>query len=338
MPPKLHNLVAAMTSSTHMRLVGDSILDQPMAGDSATAARFSPAGRVASGNAALQTINELQAELRQLHAEVALLRRRDDTVNHAIQQIDEEQRLAARLQRDFLPHHLPSIPGYNFSTLFRPASYVSGDLFDVARLDEHHFYFYLVDAVGHGMPAALLTMFLKQALRTKEITGHSYRIIPPGEALGKLNSLLVEQELSQATFATALYGVVDTRTNTVTFSSAGHPSPLRIKGDGSQDLIVADGGLLGIFPDEAFPETTFTLDPGDRLLLYTDGVEVCFSDDGGESFDTERWRQVLRQYHQLPPDDLLITFAREIDGQIGSLSSKDDLTMLLINVAKTQQA
>jgi sigma-B regulation protein RsbU (phosphoserine phosphatase) len=280
----------------------------------------------------ISTIRSLRDEIRQLQAEVALLRRRDDTVNHAIQQIDEEQRLAARLQRDFLPHHLPTVPGFNFSYLFRPASYVSGDLFDLARLDEHHLYFYLVDAVGHGMPAALLTMFLKQALRTKEITGNTYRIVPPGEALASLNSLLVEQDLSQATFATALYGIIDTRTSEVTVASAGHPSPLLIDTDGTQTFIPTDGGLLGIFADETFPETKVTVSPGQRLLIYTDGVEVAFSDEA-DNFDTERWRTILQNYHQLPPDDLLVTFAREIDGQIGSLSSKDDLTMVMIEFA-----
>lgn len=323
-------------TSAHLRLSSDYVAQDDTTDDNQDFTEGAPAPAFflrANTSSSLTTIRSLREEIRQLQAEVALLRRRDDTVNHAIQQIDEEQRLAARLQRDFLPHQLPTIPGFNFSYLFRPASYVSGDLFDLARLDEHHLYFYLVDAVGHGMPAALLTMFLKQALRNKEITGSTYRIVPPGEALASLNSLLVDQDLSQATFATALYGIIDTRTNEVTVASAGHPSPLLINTDGTQSLIPTDGGLLGIFANETFPETKLTVTPGQRLLLYTDGVELAFHDDA-DNFDTERWRTILQNYHQLPPADLLNTFAREIDGQIGSLSSKDDLTMVLIEFAK----
>src|SRR5947207_11229487 len=93
--------------------------------------------------------------------------------------LDEELRLAARVQQDFLPKSLPSVGDVRFQYLFRPAGHVSGDLYDVMRLDETHVGFYMADAVGHGMPAALLTMFLKQALTTKEIFPGGYRLLPP---------------------------------------------------------------------------------------------------------------------------------------------------------------
>ena len=76
--------------------------------------------------------------------------------------LDEELRLAAKLQQDFLPKQLPQVGPIHFHSLFRPAGYVSGDLYDVMRLDEKRVGFFPVDAVGHGMPAALLTMFIKR--------------------------------------------------------------------------------------------------------------------------------------------------------------------------------
>src|SRR5439155_22239590 len=99
---------------------------------------------------------------------------------------------------------LPQDGSVHFHTLFRPAGYVRGDLYDVMRLDETHIGFYMADAVGHGMPAALLTMFIKNALVTKEITAGSYRLLDPGQTIAKLNEALVGQNLSYATFATAI--------------------------------------------------------------------------------------------------------------------------------------
>ncbi len=111
----------------------------------------------------LQQLADLQAEIDSLNAEINTLRRRDETLRFYMHRVDEELRLAARIQQDFLPKFLPQLGPVHFHTLFRPAGYVSGDLYDVMRLDESHIGFFVCDAVGHGMPAALLTMFIKRA-------------------------------------------------------------------------------------------------------------------------------------------------------------------------------
>ncbi len=155
--------------------------------------------------------------------------RRDETLNFYMHRLDEELRLAARLQQDFLPKTLPQIGPIHFHTLYRPAGYVSGDLYDVARLDETHVCFYMADAVGHGMPAALLTMFIKNALVTKQITPGGYRLLDPGETLERLNASLVDQNLTHATFATAVYGTVNASTLVCRYAGAGHPPPLLMR-------------------------------------------------------------------------------------------------------------
>src|SRR3954454_11118865 len=173
-----------------------------------------------------QQMEFLQTEITSLQDEVNLLRRRDETLGFYMNRVDEEMRLAARLQQDFLPKNVPQLGKVRFHSLYRPAGYVSGDLYDCMRLDESHVGFYMADAVGHGMPAALLTMFLKQALTTKEIFPGGYRLLTPNQTMQKLNDSLVGQNLSQATFATALYGHIDTRSLQLTFSRGGHPNPL----------------------------------------------------------------------------------------------------------------
>src|SRR3954462_6644719 len=191
-------------------------------------------------------LDAVQREVNSLRGELDLLRRRDETLNYYMQRLDEELRLAARLQQDFLPKSLPQLGRVRFHTLFRPAGYVSGDLYDVMRLDERHVGFYMADAVGHGMPAALLTMFIKNALVTKEITQGSYRLLDPAQAIARLNEALVAQNLSYATFATAPYGLINTETLEVSFARGGHPNPVLLHADGTTEDLCADGSLLGI--------------------------------------------------------------------------------------------
>src|SRR5690349_4883166 len=121
-------------------------------------------------------IAQMQERMDALSGELNDLRRRDETLNFYLHRVDEEMRLAARLQQDFLPKEFPDAGPIQFHSLFRPAGYVSGDLYDVMRLDDEHIGFYMADAVGHGVPAALLAMFLKHALQTKDRDG---RILPP---------------------------------------------------------------------------------------------------------------------------------------------------------------
>lgn len=272
----------------------------------------------------------MQEEIKSLQAEIRMLRRRDEKINYLMQRVDEEMRLAAKLQRDFLPKTFPEVGAVRFHSLFRPAGYVSGDLYDVMRLDETHVGFYVADAVGHGMPAALLTMFMKRALVTKEILKSGYRLLKPGETMHLLNQALIDQQLSQATFATALYGTIDTRSLQLSFARAGHPCPLLLRRDGAAETLEAEGGLLGIFEDEQYNSATVQLRPGDRLVLYTDGVEVLFST--GDTVDTEQWREEVMKRRHLPTAELLTDLSSYLDNECPSLDPKDDLTIIVAEV------
>ena len=185
----------------------------------------------------------------------------------------DELQMAARLQRDFLPHKLPRFSNAKFSAIYQPVSFVSGDIYDVMRLDETHVGFYVADAVGHGLPAALLTMFIKKALQTKKITGNTYEIISPEIALGQLNSDLASQKLSMCEFCTAAYCVLNTKTLELFVARAGHPEPIIVHSDKSVDLLKPEGPLLGIIENAEFELQKIQLKPGDRFMLYSDGLE-----------------------------------------------------------------
>jgi sigma-B regulation protein RsbU (phosphoserine phosphatase) len=270
-----------------------------------------------------------QKELEALKVEINVLRRRDETLNFYMARLDEELRLAARLQQDFLPKTLPQVGPAHFHVIFRPAGYVSGDLYDVLRLDEKHVAFFLVDAVGHGMPAALLTMFIKRALCCKEVGPGGYRLLPPGETLGRVNDALVEQNLSAATFATALYGVLNTETLELTLATAGHPAPLLLR-EQTMTEVPVEGALLGVFDHENYTASTVKLRPGDRLLVYSDGVEVAFGED--IAAQKGQWRDELFGRRSLSAEDLVLSFAAQLDREAGSLQPRDDLTLLVLEI------
>ncbi|MGD1278727.1 MAG: SpoIIE family protein phosphatase [Tepidisphaeraceae bacterium] len=300
---------------------------------------MTPALRIVHADDAIQTkISELSpvadqaltAEIESLHQELKYLRQRDETLNFYMERLDEELRLAARLQQDFLPKQLPQIGPVQFHTLFRPASYVSGDLYDVFRLDETHVGFFMADAVGHGMPAALLTMFIKNAIVTKQINSDGYRLLDPSEVLGALNNRMVEQNLTQATFATAVYATIDASTLQLKYARAGHPLPLLMRASGEIICLDSLGGLLGIFPDEVYSLGQMQLQSGDRLFVYSDGIEVAFAAD--QESQSSQWRAELQRRRDMPTEQLLSELTAMLDGETGSLSPKDDLSMIIMEV------
>jgi sigma-B regulation protein RsbU (phosphoserine phosphatase) len=303
---------AAISLASNLRLVRDD--------DPAVNGAQEPVGDLES----------LQREVADLRAEIGTLRRKGDKLNFHLSRIDEELKLAARLQQDFLPKCLPQLGQIHFHTLFRPAGHVSGDFYDVLRLDEKHIGFYVADAVGHGVPAALLTMFIKHALATKQIVLGGYRLLTASETMSRLNDTLIDQALSAATFATALYGTINIETRQLSFARAGHPLPILLRGAGQMESLECEGGLLGIFPDETFHERTITLEQGDRLLLVTDGVDVAFGGDIASS--QQRWTDELNARRAMPAEKFLSEFGDLIDSANEERALRDDVTMLMIEV------
>jgi sigma-B regulation protein RsbU (phosphoserine phosphatase) len=301
---------AAISAVSNMRLVRD--------------------GDLAPAEQAKGDLQTLQQEICSLQEEISQLRRKGDKLNYHLSRIDEELKLAARLQQDFLPKSLPQLGQIHFHTLFRPAGHVSGDFYDVLRLDENHIGFYIADAVGHGVPAALLTMFIKHALATKQIGLNGYRLLTASETMARLNDTLIDQALSAATFATALYGTINIQSRQVTFARAGHPLPIVMRSCGRLESLECEGGLLGVFPEERFDQRTVTLEPGDRLLLVTDGVEVAFGGDIATS--QQRWLDALESRRLLPAEQFLHEFGQLIDQSNEQSPLRDDVTMLLLEI------
>ena len=287
--------------------------------------------------AVLRALLSQAALVRSLRTELQIFQAHQLGLCDQMGKIDEELRMAAQLQREFLPTQLPSIEGIEFQVLYRPATYVSGDIYDIERLDEDHVGFFVADAVGHGVPAALMTMYIKRSMRCKEIDPsqpNGYRIISPDAALARLNHDMVGYQNGRVRTATACYGVLNFRTLELQFARAGHPFPMILRGDGRQEMVEPDGSILGVFPEEQFELATTRLEAGDRVLLYSDGFEVAFPDrsDPAGRIANDQYTQEFKDLARGPLAEAVQRLRERLDTQSGSLNQRDDLTVVCLGV------
>lgn len=278
-----------------------------------------------------------QQEIKRLRAEVSLSQRFHGGLKGEISKMHEELQLAALVQREFLPREMPSMHGVEFAALWRPSNYVSGDIYDLIRLDEDHIGVFVADAVGHGVPAALMTMVICRSLTCKEITGNTYRLVPPAEVLSRLNVEMVRRQGRSTRFATAVYALIDCRRRVMQLAGAGHPPPVRLSSNGRSEPLETVGGLLGVFPDETYRQIDVELALGDRLLFYTDGFEQAFpaaqtKDTYQRRLPSMQYRSEFDQLRLLPSAaDMIETISRRLDDQTGSLHQIDDLTLVCMH-------
>jgi sigma-B regulation protein RsbU (phosphoserine phosphatase) len=279
---------------------------------------FAPAELLAQVQALLR-IKERHDLLSAKSAEIHHVHKRLQT---AYQQIDMELDLARRIQESFLPQSLPELPRVRFAVEYRPCNRVGGDFYDVFRLDEHHVGFYVADAMGHGVPASLLTIFVKQGVKAKEINGRQYRLVLPNDVLKKLNRDLIAQALSENPFITMVYALFDARDGTFRFARAGHPYPLLVPHQGSPRFWQIEGSLLGVFETE-YRLQTHTLEPGDKVLLYTDGVDAAGFEN--RPLGSASLLAAAEHYRDLPVAALVQRLGQDLFGQS---DRTDDLTLL----------
>lgn len=289
----------------------------------------------------LQTLWSQVPVVAEMGREIKMLRAHEKGLCGQIAQLDEELRMAAQLQKEFMPTELPRVGGVGFDVLWRPAGYVSGDIYDVVRLDETHIGLFIADAVGHGVPAALMSVHIKRSMPTKcidESSAAGYHLYTPAEAIGMLNHEMVKHQTGKVRFATAAYGIINTETNQLTLARAGHPYPLILRADGSTETVEPEGGLLGVFPDEVFEEVTIQLEIGDRVLLYSDGFEVAFdstedeTENGRKKLANDQYAEEFEDLRNGNAEGALDRLAQRLNMQSGSLNQRDDLTVVCMTI------
>ncbi len=285
--------------------------------------------------ATLRGIMSRQDAVDRLGHELAIATRFTSGLRSEIARMQDELQLAANVQREFLPRTFPTVGSVRVDAFWRPASYVSGDIYDVIRLDERNIGVFIADAVGHGVPAALLTMVICRGLPSKDVGHGTYRIVPPSEALARINDEMIAHQGRTTRIATAVYCIVDCQTGRVRLSSAGHPTPVMLRAGGTFELMEGGGGLLGVFDGEKYPELEFDLNPGDRLLLYSDGFEQAFPGDPTglrhARLPSMRYLDEFEALRNAPTAAAVVEqISRRVDMQFGSVHQADDLSLVVI--------
>lgn len=283
--------------------------------------------------------------VRQLEESLRYAQSVHESVARLVEQFQDDQLLAASIQRQFVSQEMPIVDGVSCAALFRPIDFLSGDIYRVARLDEAHIGFFLGDAMGHGLPAALMALYIAGRITQKEIVGRTHRIVPPAESMTRLNRDLSSTGCSNVRFATAVCGTLNVNTGEVRLAGAGHPPPIVLGGDGSPGagtrLLTAGGPLLGVMDDSEYEQAVFTLGDGETLILYSDGLEDSLNPrhPGEDQESTTRTRhiefleQVAHEVGGADPERMFARFTQIMDNESGSMHQVDDVTLVGIRMA-----
>ncbi len=239
--------------------------------------------------------------------------------------LHQELHLAREIQQSLLPRDLPTVPGLEVATCYRAMEKVGGDFFDY-RAGERDLGVLMADVSGHGVPAALIVSIVKVAFWFQKT------LLPlPAELFARMNQILLTNTGDE--FVTACYAYIDLDTHRLTVGNAGHPPILLMKRRENRLLALRPmGRLLGILPNATFTAEEVPLDPGDRLLLYTDGVFEAANADR-VAFGEERLREFLRENMHLSArefTDRLVESVTEWSG--GPTSMEDDVAVVVVDV------
>ena len=238
---------------------------------------------------------------------------------------EAELQQAREIQRGLLPREIPQLPGFEITGMWEPARVVGGDYYDVIQLGKDKLGVCIADVVGKGVSAALLMANVQASLRA-----FASEYAPPSYVCSRINSVLCSN-LAEGKFVTLFYGVLDQPTRTLQYTNAGHPFPVLIDSHGKARRLDNSGALLGVIPDWKYEDSEVVLEPGDRLLLFTDGITEAPAPDG-EEFGESRLIAAVTTSTEQSLDDLRSQVMDEVKG-FCNLRMHDDATLVLIAAA-----
>jgi sigma-B regulation protein RsbU (phosphoserine phosphatase) len=238
--------------------------------------------------------------------------------------LEEELAVARRIQQQSLPTRLPQTSGFGLAALNAPSKFVGGDYYDTVELGDGHYLLAIADVAGKGVPAALLASMVQASIRTQAFERQSVGVI-----MNRLNRL-VHDATPEDRFATCFLAEVNGSGRTLSFANAGHNFPIIRSAEGHCRVLEQGGIPLGIQPGFLYGHTEASLQPGDTLLLYTDGITDA-RNRLGEDFGEERLVEFVgRLPDRLTADETVKSVADEVTRFTDGADQIDDITLLAL--------
>ena len=247
------------------------------------------------------------------------------------ERVERQLEIAAEVQQRMLPQQSPDLPGMDLAGLYVPAQELAGDIYDYIPLPGDNLGVLVADVSGKGVPASLVGMAVRASLRAQ--VDHVYNL---AEAVGGLNYMLV-RDTRPGEFVTLFYGVIDVRRRRLTYCCAGHP-PALLWRDGAIHQLTTEDMLLGIVPEATFEQKVIDLKAGDRVMIYTDGLQDAVN-PAGERFGDDRILAAFAQSAGRPrAEDAARHVAVTLRQFVGGATRSDDVTAAFIHVGKPPAA
>ena len=239
------------------------------------------------------------------------------------QRLETQLEVARQVQLELLPARDPQLVGFDISAYNFPTEEVSGDYYDWVRIYDDQIGIVIADVSGKGVPAALLMAFLRASLRAATHIGYAPQI-----SMTKVNYLLWES-IERNQFVTAFYGIFDATNRTLSYSNAGHSPALLMAADGTARFEERGGVPLGMFRDTRYYEYFETFDPGQLLVLYTDGVTEAMN-SAGEEYGRDRLAEAVRRFRDLSAREMIDLIHRDVTAWTEGQGAHDDVTFFII--------
>lgn len=259
---------------------------------------------------------ELQKAYRELQAAQAQLVEKERQ--------DRELEIAASVQRSLLPASLPEYPDYRFAAYLEPARQVGGDFYDVIELDEDRVGILMADVADKSVQAALFMAVTRTLFKVE-----SHHSLSPAEVALAVHQGMLDVSSDDDIFVTAFYGVLHRPSGRLEYVIAGQERPLLIRPGQAIEALAGRGRFLGMMESLQLDEYRLQLQPGDMLLLFSDGVPDAM-DRHGEQYGYERLRLLLERQTGLTPQKLVEAVAADIAQWSAGAPPFDDVTMLVV--------
>jgi len=241
--------------------------------------------------------------------------------------IQRDLNVAREIQQGILPQTFPPYPerkDFDIYASMVAAKEVGGDFYDFFMIDNHRLGFVIGDVSGKGIPSAIFMAVSRTLIRATGMKG-----ITAAECLESVNNLLCNESVS-CMFVTVFYGILDTNSGQINFANAGHNPPYIVRKDGTFAILETSGDIvLGVFEGKNFKPLQAKLEPGDGILLYTDGVTEAFNVQN-EIYGEQRLEKVLPNLAKMNVTEAISAVNEDVSGFTSGADQSDDITMLYL--------